>query len=225
MENRLTEKESLELIGRMINSAKNNLQKGTGKIFLLWGYLVAVISLSVFILLLVLPGEVKYYAYSLYFLMAIGGPFHIKLAKKIEAQQLVKTYIEKTMDFVWIAFSISIVTVICGMLIASLITLPVFISIDPGIEVLRWIHWTFITPFMLCLYGFALFVSGRSYQFKPLVTGGVVCWIATFLLIILYHHPSHLLIEQAVLCISVIFGYIIPGHLLIKKENDDVPRT
>ena len=222
MENQLTEKESLELIGKMINSAKNNLQKGTGKIFLLWGYLVAIISMAVFILLILLPGEVKYNAYSLYFLMALGAPVHWKLIKQKEHQQLMKTYIERVMDFVWIAFSVSILTIVSGMLLSSILGLPLFTDVAPAYEFLRWYQWSLMTPFMLCLYGFALFVSGRAYRFNPLATGGIVCWISTFLLIILCHHPHLLKIQQAVLFISVIFGFIIPGHLLRKKENGDV---
>ncbi|MEI7500299.1 MAG: hypothetical protein WCK84_07595 [Bacteroidota bacterium] len=222
MEQHFTEKESLELIGKMINSAKNNLQKGLGNIFLLWGYLVASISLVIFILLIVLPGETKYYSFFLWSLMAIGAPFHIRLIKKMEQQQLVKTYIDKIMDFVWIAFTISIVTFIAGTLITTMLVLPSFTEVEQGFEFLRWFPWTFVTPFMLCLYGFALFVSGKAYQFKPLVTGGIICWVATLVLLVSFHHPHLLKIQEMVLFISVIFGFIIPGHLLRKKENSHV---
>lgn len=219
MEQNFTEKESLELIGKMINSAKNNLQKGLGSIFLLWGYLVACISLIIFILLILLPGETRYYSFFLWSLMAIGAPIHIRMIKKIEQQQLVKTYIDRIMGFVWIAFTISIVTIIVGTLITTVLILPPFRTFSPGFEFLRWFPWTFFTPFMLCLYGFALFVSGKAYQFKPLVTGGIICWIATLLLIFSYHYHYLLQLQELILFISVIFGFIIPGHLLRKKEK------
>ena len=222
MEPLLSEKESLELIGRMINSAKNNLQKGLGNVFLLWGYLVAGISLVIFILLIAIPGDTRYYAYSLYAFMALGVPFHLRLIRKMERQQLVKTYVERIMEFVWIAFTISIITVIAGMLISTVLVLPGFADVEPGYEFLRWFPWTFVTPFMLSFYGFALFVSGKAYQFRPLATGGWVCWIATLLLIAVFHHPYLLMIQQMVLLISVVFGFIIPGHLLNKKEHGHV---
>ncbi len=219
MESSLSEKESLELISKMISSAKNNLQKGLGNVFLLWGYLVAGISLVIFILLIAIPGDLRYYAYFLYALMALGVPLHIRLIRKMEQQQLVKTYIEKIIEFVWIAFTISVITIIVGMLISTVLVLPRFTTTEPGYEFLHWFPWTFVTPFMLSFYGFALFVSGKAYQFKPLSTGGWVCWIATLLLIAMFHHPSLLMIQQLVLFISVIFGFIIPGHLLNKKER------
>ena len=222
METHFSEKESLELITQMISSAKNNLQKGMGSIFLLWGYLVAVISLAIFLLMLFLPHETRYHSYMLWSLMAIGGPLHYRFVKKMEAQNLVKTYIDKIMDYVWIAFSVSIVTVIAGMIIQAILVLPAFSEVEPGHEFLRWFPWTFVTPVMLCLYGFALFVSGKAYQFKPLVTGGVICWIATAFLIIFFHHPHLLKIQQLVLFICAVAGFVIPGHLLRKKENAHV---
>ncbi len=222
METPLTEKQSLELISQMIHSAKNRLQKGMGKIFLLWGYLVAIISLLIFIFLRIIPGEQRYFAYMLWAIMAFGAPFHIRLVKKMERQQLVKTYIDKIMDYVWIAFTISLMTVIIGMVIQALLLSLKSVVVEPGHEFLLWFPWTFITPIMLCLYGFALFISGKAYDFKPLVTGGIICWVATFFLIVVFHHPHLLKIQQVVLCISAVFGFIIPGHLLNKKEQSDV---
>ncbi|MEI7983296.1 MAG: hypothetical protein WCI71_16725, partial [Bacteroidota bacterium] len=64
--------------------------------------------------------------------------------------------------------------------------------------------------------------SGKAYQFKPLVTGGIVCWIATGFLIICFHHQHLLNIQQMVLFICAVAGFVIPGHLLLKKENSHV---
>jgi hypothetical protein len=219
MENQFSEKESLELINQMINSAKNNLQKGMGNIFLLWGYLVAGISLAIFILLLVLPEPAKYNGYILWCLMAIGGPAHMRLIRKMEQQQMVKTYVDKILSFVWTGFAVSIVLMILGV-ISSLLVIPSFT--ETSHEFLRWFQWLFITPFMLSLYGFALFISGKAYGYQPLATGGIICWVASTLLLISIHHPYTLEIQQITLSISAICGYVIPGHLLNKKEKSHV---
>ena len=47
----LSEKESLELISKMISETKNKLERGGGNIFLLWGYLGVCVSLIVYGLL------------------------------------------------------------------------------------------------------------------------------------------------------------------------------
>jgi hypothetical protein len=221
MNNQLSQQESLELIGKMINSAKNNLQKGTGEIFLLWGYLVAGISMANCLLLFLIQGEARYYSYYLWFLMAFGYPFHYILVKRREREMLVTTYIEKVMNWVWISFSISILIVVAGLITATVYqaTLP---AGEPNAEYTRWFHWLFMTPFMLCLYGFALFVSGKAYRFRPLVTGGIVCWAATLFLLAGIGSSNVLIQQQIVLCISVTAGYIIPGHLLNRKEQSHV---
>jgi hypothetical protein len=222
MEKELTKNESLELISQMIGTAKNNLQKGTGRVFLLWGYLVAGISLLTTILLIALPSEISHYAYFGWCLMAFGYPLHYRILKKIEAKQLVSTYIDRLTQWLWTAFTFSILVVIAGLLITSFIVLPFFTATEPGHDFLYWFQWLFMTPFMLCLYGFALYISGKAYGFKPLVAGGAVCWASTLLLLVVMHHPQVLILQQILLCISVVAGFVIPGHLLEQKEKRNV---
>jgi hypothetical protein len=104
MEKSLSEKESLDLINTMISSARNNLQKGIGNIYLLWGYVIAVLA----------------------------------------------------------------------------------------------------------------------YRFRPLMTGAVICWSGTVFIAFFYHSDFVMEIQLACLTISIIAGYIIPGHLLKLKEKQDV---
>ena len=220
MENTFSEKESFELISQMIHSAKNNLQKGSGRIFLLWGYLVAIISLVNLLFLFILPQDISYYSYYIWFLMAGGIFFHFRFVKQYNAQQKVKTYVDRVLDFVWIAFSISIFTLIAGMLLISL--LNTFHKTEGLFGIFEWIHWAFLVPSMLILYGFALFVSGKAYQFRPLVTGAVVCWASTIALCAFYRSGYYMEIQLVALMISAIAGYIVPGHLLTAKEKSNV---
>ncbi|MBE0649159.1 MAG: hypothetical protein IH596_15410 [Bacteroidales bacterium] len=244
MENTFSEKESLAVIRQMIDTAKNNLQQGMGKVFLLWGYLVAGISLATTILLIILPGDSRYYAYFLWFLMVLGGPLHYLLIRKIERERLVKTYIDKMMHWVWIAFTISILTVVIGLILSSLFIYPALSAAEATNDVGQlfqwifmsgsagtnqpvdhfqfWFQWLFIPPFMLCLYGIALFITGKAYGFKPLYLGGIICWVSVLILLATIHHPHVLEIQQIFLCFCAIAGYIIPGHLLNKKESSDV---
>ena len=219
MENLLTEKESLDLIGQMINTAKNNLQKGTAKIILFWGYLVAGFSLATWVLLENLPHETRYHAFYLWFLMAAAYPFHYMLVKKIDRENRVRTYIDGLMNRVWIGFTISILVVVSGMLIDSLIVNTVAEAVKPGHEFVRWFHWLLLVPFMLCLYGFALFVSGKAYEFKPLTLGGIFCFAASFVLLFSLHKTGVYGVQMFALFISAVAGFVIPGHLLNRKEK------
>jgi len=222
MEKLLNEKESLELIGQMINTAKNNLEKGMGKIFLLWGYLVAGISFGTCILSMILPKQTAYDAYLLWFLMFFGIPFHFWLIKKRENERLVMTYIEKLMRWVWIGFTLSVLVVVVGMLLDTVI-LSYFVSrVKEGNDFVYWFQWLLLTPIMLCLYGFALFVSGKAYEFKPLVIGGIICFFASFFLFFSIHKTGVMYFQQFVLGVSAVAGFVIPGHMLNRKEYKNV---
>ncbi len=217
MENHLTEKESLELIGKMISSAKNNLQKGTGRVFLLWGYLTLFISITTLLLYLLLPESSSHYAFCAWFGMPIGAFFHFRFLRKLNEEGGVTTYIEQLLSYVWIAFSIAVVTLVGSMILASI---PSFFHRTWNFfEAFYWVHWMFLIPFMLILYGFALFISGKAYQFKPMVVGAFICWATTIAVFLLYGTNHFMEMQLVALMISVIAGYIIPGHLLTKKEN------
>jgi hypothetical protein len=218
MENQFSEKESLELISQMINSAKNNLQKGTGKFFLLWGYLISGIALLNLILLLTLPDKISHYAYYAWFISLIGILPHFMIARKIMNDQIVKSYIESIMSKVWIAFGISIAILMASMMLASFHVM----SESGMLGFLNWIHWSYLIPFMLILYGFALFVSGNAYQFRPLISGAFICWVSTLVIFTLYRTIYFMEFSLLALIISLVAGYIIPGHMLNNKEQKNV---
>ncbi len=219
METTFTEKESLELIGRMISTAKKNLQKGTGRVFLLWGYLVATVALSNLLLLILLPERIHYYSYYVWFAMLPGLIPYYLMIRRMSHSSGVQTYVDQVMGYVWCAFGVSIFTLIICMLLASV---PLFTDSGGLFASLNWMHWGFLIPVMLILYGFALFVSGKAYRLSPMVRGAVVCWTMAILIFLLPGSKYMLHYQLMGLVISVVAGYILPGHLLNKKENGDI---
>ena len=220
MEKQFSEQESLELINQMINSAKNNLQKGMGNVFLLWGYLVAFTALINMVLLITLPGRINHYAYFIWYIMPLGLFLHYFLIGRIIKSNNVKTYVDKIMGYVWIAFTISVLVLAIAMILATIMNSS---GEKPDqYHFLKWIHWIFMTPFMLILYGFALFVSGKAYQFKPLVIGAFICWAFTAAIFIMFQTEFFMEVQLVALFVSVVSGFIIPGHLLNKKEKSHV---
>jgi len=220
MEKQFTEQESLELINQMINSAKNNLQKGMGNVFLLWGYLVAFTSVVNLILLVTLPDRINHYSYFIWYLMPLGLIVHYFLIGKIIKTSTVRTYVDKIMGYVWIAFTISVLVLVIAMILATIMNSP---GAEPNqFDFPKWIHWIFMTPFMLILYGFALFISGKAYQFKPLVIGAFICWTFTAAIFIMFRTEFFMEVQLVALFVSVVSGFIIPGHLLNQKEKSHV---
>ena len=64
-ERKLNEKESLELITRMIRNTKHNLEIGDGNIFLFWGYLTVTSTAIVYLLLQLTENLMSYLAFLL----------------------------------------------------------------------------------------------------------------------------------------------------------------
>jgi hypothetical protein len=219
MEKSLSEKESLELINVMISSARNNLQKGTGNIFLLWGYVIAAIALANLLLLLLLPVQTNYYSFYVWFATPLGLIVYFNLLRRIREMQMVRTYVDKIVTYVWVAFSIAVFTLVVSMLLASV---RGFGKPEDLFEPLDWIHWSFMIPFMLILYGFALFVSGLAYRFRPLIIGAIICWFCTLVIFSLSKVEWFMEIQLVGLILSLFAGYIIPGHLLNSKEKEYV---
>jgi len=219
METTLSEKESLELISTMISSAKNNLSKGMGKIYLLWGYVIALLALVNLILLLTLPPHIFYYSYYVWYATPLGLIVYFNLIRKIKEMQMVRTYIDTIVTYVWIAFSIAVLVLVISMLLVSV---HGFGEPVGKYDLLNWIQWSFLIPFMLILYGFALFVSGLAYCFRPLEVGAIICWACTLVISLFYRAAAASEIQLGCLILSVIAGYIIPGHMLNIKEKSHV---
>jgi hypothetical protein len=124
------------------------------------------------------------------------------------------------MGYVWIAFTISVFVLVIAMILATIMNSS---GGKPDQFVFpNWIHWIFMNPFMLILYGFALFVSGKAYQFRPLVVGAFVCWAFTAVTFIMFRSGYFMELQLVALFVSVVSGFIIPGHLLNKKEKNHV---
>ena len=70
--------------------------------------------------------------------------------------------------------------------------------------------------YILMLAGFPTFVSGFVLRFKPLILGGIAFWV----LAVLANYTGP---EIAGLCmpVAIVFGYLLPGYLLKRKDHHD----
>ena len=94
---KLNEQESLELIARMIQNSKKNLELGSGNIFLLWGYL-SVLTAAVVLLLVWQTGYLKW-NWLWFAVPLLGWPLQTYLQKNTERRVL--TYTDKVIASVW----------------------------------------------------------------------------------------------------------------------------
>lgn len=183
-------KDSLLLIDNMINQAKNRFSEN-GFLYLLWGWLVFFCSIAHFILLkldLLTHPEI---IWASCWLAVIFQIFYLSKRKKKEK---VKTYSENIINYIWVSFGIC-------MLVVSII-------------VSKTNNWDIINSLILLFYGIPTFLSGIAMQFKPLVIGGVTCWLLAAVSVFIL--PIYVLL---LLATAVISAWIIPGYMLRAKYN------
>lgn len=188
MENSFNEKESLELITGMINKAKNKFSE-SGTLYLVWGITVLICSVTQFVFGNLMGYQHAYYfwffTWVVYIYQAI---FLFRKKKKLK----VKTYTDEILGYVWICF------IICSFVM-------LFILIHNK-------RFELIYSTILVLYAIPTFLSGAILKAKPLLIGGICCWLLASMSIFISVQYHLLLISVAVL-----LAWIIPGLYLRNK--------
>lgn len=183
------EKESLRIISEMIETAKAEV-RDDGFLSLLWGWLTFAASLIHYAMLSLSPKE-SYWPWLI--LMPSGAVITIVYLIRESKRSRVKTKIGDFLGAVWTAFSVALLLVL------------VFMSkLGPNNTY----------PIIIILYGIGTFLSGKLLSFKPLVIGGVLCWVIAG--VSLFAEPSYRIL---LLALSLLISYIIPGHILKSTQG------
>ncbi|MEO5681975.1 MAG: hypothetical protein ABIQ88_04995 [Chitinophagaceae bacterium] len=195
-EENITQQQSLAIIESMINKAKNQFSEN-GFAYLLWGWVILFCSLSQFVMQHFLQYPKYYLVWLLTWLAAI---VQVVYSAKRGKKRVVKTYTDEITGYVWLVFVI--------MLLLT--------GLGTG-RLLQPAQYYISNIIILILYGMPTFLSGIILKFRPLVTGGICCWVLSVLAGFLPPDFTGLLISLA-----VTIAWIIPGYLLrsrYKKEN------
>jgi hypothetical protein len=176
--------ESLEVITNAIRKTKDNFKENSSY-FMLWGWLIAIASLSFFVLH-------QYTAFKYYFL-----PFPVLVApgivitltwyfKKRSVSQT-ETYSDYFFSRLWLVLGMGFIAV-------------VFVSVSQKIP-----------PFLytLVIAAIGTLASGLAVKFKPLIIGGVLFFAAAIVGVYLPDAYKPLLTGAA-----IVAGYLVPGYLL-----------
>ena len=188
--------QSLAVIQSMIDTARNQFSEN-GHLYLLWGWVVFVCSIAQFVLL-------YYYEYPhhamVWMLTWAAFIYQTVYLIRTKRKEKVKTYADRLLGFIWMVFVV--LMMLFGFLFGRAL----------GEE-----YYKFMTPGFLALYGMPTFLSGIVLRFKPLVIGGISCWLLSILSNFIPDEFQLLLLATA-----MISAWIVPGYLLrmkYKKEN------
>ncbi len=185
-EKQLSEKESLALIASMINKAKNSyIDSGIGPLF--WGILITVCSLVTYA-----QGAYNFeigFDIWLISLLALIPQIYFNIRGRKN-----KNYIcheDSMMNYVWGTFGVCIF-------------ITTFYINKVGSSNAVALH--------MMLFGMPTFITGGIRKFKPMIIGGLVCWICS---ISSYYvgYPNRILLMG----VSATAAWLIPGIILRRK--------
>lgn len=207
-EKQLTEKESLALITQMINKAKDSYH-ATGMGAMMWGAIIAICSM-------VKLSEIHFdyrLPFDIYLLTIVAIIPQIFLTIREKKERKVKTYDDAYMDYIWLGFGICIFLLI-------FITNAVFRVWEPVAIEYRELtgHRSpfrfseFISPLFLLLYGLPTFITGAACKFKPMLWGGIFCWVCCLVTVF-----TTIKIDLLLTAASAIMAWFIPG-ILMERE-------
>jgi hypothetical protein len=183
--------EGLEIIQSMINRAKDRFSEN-GHLYLLWGWVVFLCSIAEFVLLHMVGYEHHYAVWALCWVAVVYQVIYLSKKKKRER---VKTYTDDIVGFVWLAFVVSMF--LMGFLFG---------------RIMGEAYYKIFAPGFLVLYGIPTFLSGIILRFRPLIIGGIACWVLSVVASFITSAYQLLFLSMAVLV-----AWIIPGYMLRAK--------
>lgn len=189
-EENFTPEQSLQVIQVMIDKAKNQFSEN-GHLYLLWGWVVLICSVSEFILLKFVEYEKHYLVWMFTWLAVI---YQIMYLAKRKRKEKLKTYADSMVGFVWLTFIVTM-------------GLMVFILAHGQPP-----YYKLINPVFLALYAIPTILSGVILRFRSLIIGGISCWLLAILSNFIPYEYQLLLVSAA-----MIIAWIIPGYLLRVK--------
>jgi hypothetical protein len=180
----------LNVIYEMIENSKTRLRENAF-FYLLWGWLVLIASLSHFIMM---KYGIFYSFLAWPVIMTAGMVVSVIAGIRMGKRAGHHTHIDTAMIYLWYGFFFSLLIILA-------------FSIGGKIS------WEIANSLIISMYGLGTFVSGGILKFKPLIIGGISCWIIALGAFIVPGDYMLLLVS-----LSIIIAYLIPGYLLRKAH-------
>ena len=185
-----SEQESLQLITTMINKAKSDFVE-TGISALMWGSIISFCALVQFVSFFYqLPFAP--YVWALTFLAVIP---QIIISVRERRRMKFTTYHADAMSGIWLAFAITMF--LLNFYVNALQVPPAQLHVE---------------TLILIVYGIPTFSTGFTRRFKPMIIGGIACWI--FAILAFYTaYPYTMLYYIA----AAQLAWFIPGLILQRR--------
>jgi uncharacterized protein with PQ loop repeat len=172
----------------------------------MWGAVVAFVALvkyAEFQFRFRLPFDISYLT-----LVVIIPQIFISIKEKKERK--IKSYDDIAMDFIWLAFGISVFLLIHvnGNIAGGLEGMEEKYKAATGIE-MSFQYYEYVLSLFLILYGLPTFITGAMFKFWPMFWGGILCWVSSILCVYTPVKADLLLVAA-----SAVFAWLVPGILI-----------
>ncbi len=210
-EKKISEKESLDLIASMINKAKNSYHD-TGMSAMMWGGVVAICSLVKF-------AEIQFkfrLPFDIYWLTVIAIIPQIFISRKEKKERNVVSYDDNYMDYIWLGFGIGIALMILIVNVMGSQWQPIAEEYNQlSGKRSAFQLYEFVSPMFLLLYGMPTFITGAACKFKPMLWGGLLCWVCCVITVF-----TSVKIDLLLVAFSSVFAWLIPGIIMEKDYRE-----
>ena len=180
----MTEKQSLELISQMIQNSKRNVKTNAGGPSLIWGYATVFTSILIYLGLIYIG---TYQVMLGWFLIPIIGGIGMFILNKRDQPVLVKTFIDRVINYIWIVFGI----------LGCVFSMSAFIY---------QMNILFIIGILMSA---GITLTGCVTNYKPYIISGILGALISILCLVFAHQAFSILIFASVFVVAM----IIPGHM------------
>jgi phosphatidylglycerophosphatase A len=185
-EKKLSEEESLKIITEMISKAKSDYRE-SGVSALLWGAIITICSIVSFLgAYFEMP-----FLNNIWWLTIVAVVFQIIFSIRENRKRKFKTNNEDAMGGIWISFGI------------AMFLFSYFVNTG---------NVDHANSIFLITYGIPTFATGFTRRFKPMIFGGIICWILAILNI--YTPAPYNILYNAV---AAQMAWFVPGLILRKR--------
>jgi hypothetical protein len=215
----ISEQESLRLITEMINKAKASHFHEDGTSAILWGSVIGFCGIFSF-LQRTMHWDVSFDVWMLTLIAIIP---QIWISIRESKRKNVKSFYESSLDAVWVVYALSVFALIFYFNIMPSATRmlmdkegeALFLQTQGQIKQIN----TFIPSQMtllILLYAIPTLTTGISRKFKPMIIGGILCYII-FIISCFTNNTFDYLLNG----IAGILNWLIPGLILRNKFYSD----
>lgn len=192
MQHEFNEKESLELITRMIRNTQDQLSRHGGRPFLVWGYATLLVALSVWIIF-TLTGD-RAWMWLWFAILPLGGLGSLFFSRR-SPNRFVKTFVDRVIGSIWL---------VLGM---CLFLVPLFQSL---------LNISFPTLFAeALLINIGVAITGRVIRLRHIQAAGFIGILIAFAIPLLPDVSDQILLFAAMALVTL----IVPGHIMNCRSN------